>query len=48
MHTIRKERPDSPLKIDATMASVLSWEARRDAITAGATKTKRRRGAGSV
>lgn len=37
---IQKERPDSPHKIDAAMASVLSWEARTDAIAAGATKTK--------
>jgi phage terminase large subunit-like protein len=33
---IRKERPDSPQKIDAAMAAVLSWEARMDAIAAGA------------
>lgn len=33
---IRKERPDSPHKIDAAMASILSWEARTDAIAAGA------------
>lgn len=33
---IRKERSDSPYKIDAAMASILSWEARRDAIAAGA------------
>lgn len=33
---IRKERPDSPDKIDLSMASVLSWEARTDAIAAGA------------
>jgi hypothetical protein len=32
---IRKERPDSPLKIDAAMASVLAHEARTDAIAAG-------------
>jgi phage terminase large subunit-like protein len=32
---IQKERPDSPHKIDAAMAAVLSWEARRDAIAAG-------------
>jgi hypothetical protein len=37
--TIQKERPDSPLKIDAAMASILAWEARRDAITVGATPT---------
>jgi phage terminase large subunit-like protein len=35
---IQKERPDSPHKIDLAMASVLSWEARTDAIAAGATK----------
>lgn len=33
---IRKERSDSPHKIDVAMAAVLSWEARTDAITAGA------------
>lgn len=33
--TIYKERPDSPHKIDAAMASVLSWEARCDALAAG-------------
>jgi phage terminase large subunit-like protein len=33
---IRKDRPDSPHKIDAAMAAVLSWEARTDAIAAGA------------
>lgn len=32
---IRKERHDSPHKIDAAMAAVLSWEARNDAIAAG-------------
>ena len=36
MWTIRKERPDSPLKIDAVMAGCLSWRARLDAIAAGA------------
>lgn len=35
---IRKERPDSPHKIDAAMAAVLSWEARNDALAAGAIK----------
>lgn len=34
---IRKERPDSPFKIDAAMTEVLSSEARNDAIAAGAT-----------
>lgn len=33
---IRKDRSDSPHKIDLGMASVLSWEARTDAIAAGA------------
>lgn len=33
---IQKERPDSPHKIDAAMAADLSWEARMDALTAGA------------
>lgn len=32
---LRKERPDSPHKIDLAMASTLSWEARTDAIAAG-------------
>lgn len=35
---IRKERPDSPHKIDAAMSSVLSWEARTHAISEGAHK----------
>ncbi|HET6498190.1 MAG TPA: terminase, partial [Coriobacteriia bacterium] len=38
--TIYKERPDSPMKIDAAMAGALSWEARRDAIAAGATGSR--------
>jgi hypothetical protein len=33
--TIYKERPESPHKIDAGMAAILSWEARSDALTAG-------------
>lgn len=33
---IRKERADSPHKIDLAMAAILSWEARTDAIAAGA------------
>lgn len=32
MHTISKDRPDSPRKIDAAAAAVISWEARGDAI----------------
>ena len=38
--TIYKERSDSPHKIDAAMASVLSWEARCDALAAGAGQDK--------
>ena len=34
--TIYKERSDSPHKIDAAMSSVLAWEARCDALAAGA------------
>ena len=37
---IYKERPDSPNKIDAAMAAVLSRQARTDAIAAGATSHK--------
>lgn len=33
--TMYKERSDSPHKIDAAMAAVLSWEARNDALAAG-------------
>ncbi len=36
MWTIQKERPDSPLKIDAAMAGCLSWQARQDAVASGA------------
>ena len=32
---IYKERPDSPLKIDLTMAGILSWQARCDALASG-------------
>jgi hypothetical protein len=38
--TIRKERPDSPLKIDAAMAAILSWKARTDAVAAGVTQSR--------
>ncbi|MFD5916184.1 terminase [Kitasatospora sp. NPDC058201] len=37
---IEKERHDSPFKIDAAMAGVLSWEARSDAIAAGANRKR--------
>jgi len=36
LYLIQKERPDSTHKIDAAMASILSWEARMDAIASGA------------
>ncbi len=32
---IYKERPDSPFKIDAAMAGILSWQARCDALASG-------------
>lgn len=35
MYVITKERPDSPLKIDAAVAGNLSAQARRDALAAG-------------
>lgn len=35
MWVIRKDRPDSPRKIDVAMGAVLSWEARSDAVTSG-------------
>jgi hypothetical protein len=35
MWTIQKERPDSPLKIDAAIAGALSWQARLDAVALG-------------
>jgi len=35
LFTIYKERSDSPHKIDAAMAAILSWEARGDALAAG-------------
>jgi dGTP triphosphohydrolase len=38
LHTLNKDRPDSPRKIDAAMAAVLSWEARGDCVAAGATE----------
>jgi len=39
---LRKEFQKSPKKIDAAMAAILAYEARGDAIAAGATKRKRR------
>ncbi|MEQ9093601.1 MAG: hypothetical protein RLN63_05805, partial [Miltoncostaeaceae bacterium] len=43
---IGKERPDSPRKMDAAMAAVLSWEARGDAVHSGARSRSRYRTAG--
>lgn len=43
MWTVSKASPGSPLKIDAAVAGCISWEARGDAIAAGATKRKSRR-----
>jgi hypothetical protein len=39
LHVIGKDRPGSPNKMDAAAAGVLSWEARGDAIAAGAQNT---------
>lgn len=36
---IQKDRPGSPNKIDAAMAGMLSWQARLDAVAAGAKET---------
>lgn len=36
LYLISKDRPMSPNKIDAAMAGALSWEARREALAAGA------------
>ena len=41
MWTIYKEQPESPHKIDGAMAAILSWEARCDALAAGAGKSQR-------
>lgn len=46
MHSLGKDTPDSPRKIDGAMAAVLSWEARGDCIAAGETKKRRHRAAG--
>jgi len=39
---IRKDRPGSPKKIDGAVASVLAYEARGDAVQAGALKQKKK------
>lgn len=41
MWDISKDRPGSPDKIDAAMAGCLAWEARGDAVAAGATQRKK-------
>lgn len=41
--TIQKDRKDSPFKIDAAMAAILSWDARCHAITAGVGQLPRKR-----
>jgi hypothetical protein len=40
LHVIGKDRPQSPRKIDAAAAGVLSWEARGDAVEAGVLKPR--------
>jgi hypothetical protein len=40
---IRKERPNSPLKIDAAMASALAYEAYGDCVAAGKPRSRRNR-----
>lgn len=40
--SISKENPESPRKIDAAVAAVLAWEARRLAVAAGLTSERRR------
>jgi hypothetical protein len=41
MHTLQKDRDDSPNKMDGAMAAILAWECRGDAIAAGAKKEER-------
>lgn len=40
--TIAKEHPDSSRKVDAAVAAVLAWQARLDAVAAGADQVKQR------
>jgi hypothetical protein len=42
MYVLSKDRADSPRKMDGAVAGVLSWEARGDAIAAGAKPKSRR------
>ncbi len=46
--TIQKDRKDSPFKIDAAMAAILSWEARGHAIALGLGKKQGKRRPASV
>lgn len=39
LHTISKDRPDSPRKMDAAMAAVISYEAYGDCVAAGKART---------
>lgn len=41
---IQKDRPQSPNKIDGAMGGALSWEGRREALSAGAKPTQPKRG----
>lgn len=41
--TIRKERSNSPMKIDAAMAATLAWEAYGDCVAAGKPRSRRSR-----
>ena len=43
LDAVRKERKDSPHLIDAAVAGCLSWEARGDALAAGAVRARRSR-----
>lgn len=42
MFVIKKDRPHSPLKMDAAVAAVIAWEAKGDCTAAGATKPQQR------
>jgi HK97 family phage portal protein len=48
MHTIAKDRPESDNYINGAMAGILSWEARGDAIAAGASRPGHAVGGGRV
>jgi hypothetical protein len=48
LFVIRKERKDSPFKIDSAMAAILSWEARGHAIALGIGATPKKRRAALV